>query len=205
MPHNLVATVYQDYISNYAPGRMDKGEQRPSEYGALELFKAQTNGAQSILDPAVKSQIEKSFSNQIKVPVVNYKDVSIGNVRTCALQTGGITSALVTLTAVTYTFGFIAYPMQHYENYIGYSTAIQKELDAGFQKLASTIDSALVAFLDTNKNQYWPSSMSDFYTVTGDAFRVPQADKDDFYNQAASILQTADYQQQQNTVDHRVQ
>lgn len=192
MPSNLVATLYQDYISNYV-NAMDAKEQRPSEYGALNLFRAQTSSPMSLLDPQTAANIEKSFSQSVKVPVVNYKDVAIGNVRTCQLQTEGITSALVTLTAVTYAFGFLAFPMQHYENFIGYQTAINKLLDAGFMKVAATIDAACVNQLETNKNQYFPSAITDFYPELADALQVPQLEKNDFYNQAASIMKVMDF------------
>lgn len=192
MPSNLTATVLQDFISFYG-GRLDRHEQRPSEYGALNLFKKQTQSPLSILDDKVKANIEASFNTSVKVPVINYKDVAIGNVRTCAMKTDGITSQLVTLTAVTYAFGFIAYPEQHYENYVDYSTATGKLIDAGLQKLAATIDEGCVNLLETNKNQHFPQEMLDYYAETGDAFQVPQADKDFFYNNLGSILKTADY------------
>jgi hypothetical protein len=192
MPSNMVSTVLQDYISNYQP-RLDQFEQRPSEYGAMNLFNNQTNSPNSILDDQVKANIEKSFNQSVKVPVINYKDVSIGNVRTCAMRSDGLTSQLVTLTAVTYAWGFVAYPEQHYENYIQYSTAISKLMDAGLQKLAATIDAGCVNLLETNKNQYFPQAMLDFYAQVGNAFQVPQASKDFFYNNLGSIMSTADF------------
>jgi hypothetical protein len=192
MPSNLVATVLQDFISGYN-ARMDKNEQRPSSYGALNMFKAQTASPTGILDQEVKNLIQRSFNNSVKVPVVNYKDISIGNVRSCNLQTEGITSALVTLTAVTYAFGFVALPMQHYENYISYQAAINKLIEAGLQKLAATIDAGCVNLLETYKNQYFPQAVLDFYAEAGDALQVAQADKNDFYNQLQSIMGTMDF------------
>lgn len=192
MPSNLVATVLQDYISFYG-GSLDRHEQRPSEYGAMNLFNTQTNSPLSILDERVKANIDRSFGPSVKVPVINYKDVAIGAARTCAMQTDGLTSALVTLTAVTYSWGFVAYPEQHYENYVDYATAINKLIDAGLQKLASTIDAACVNLLETNKNQHFPQAMLDYYAQVANAFQVPQADKDFFYNNLGSIMSTADY------------
>jgi hypothetical protein len=192
MPNNVVATVLQDYISFYG-GQMDKYEQRPSEYGALNLFKKQTAEAGSILDASVKANIERSFNTAVKVPVINYKDVSIGNVRSCAFKTDGLTSALVTLTAVTYAWGFVGYPEQHYENYVAYSQATGKMIDAGLQKLAATIDTACINTLETNKNQYFPQAILDYYAESGDALQVPQAEKTDMYNKLNSIFSTMDF------------
>lgn len=193
MPSNLVQTVLQDYISIYTP-RLDQHEQRPSSYSALNQFKSMTADPNSILDPVVMANIEKSFGPAVKVPVINYKDIAIGNARTCGFKTEGITSSMVTLTAVTYSFGFLIYPMQHYENYISYQVAINKLIDAGFQKLAATMDAGCVNVLETYKNQFWPQSMLNFYPEVGDAFQVPQAGKNDFYNALGSIIQTADFE-----------
>lgn len=192
MPSNIVATVLQDYVSFYQ-GRLDRNEQRPSQYGALNAFKAQTASPVSILDDQVRANIERSFNSAVKVPVVNYKDVTITNARTCALQTEGITSQLVTLTAVTYAFGFVAYPEQHYENYVSYQAAINKLIEAGLQKLAATVDAGCVSLLEANKNQYFPQEMLDYYPQVGNAFQVANADKDFFYNNLASIFHTADF------------
>lgn len=192
MASNLVATVLQSYISGYT-GKMDKNEQRPSKYGALDLFKSQSNDPNGILDTQTKANIEKSFNVSVQVPVVNFKDITIGNVRSCNLQTEGLTSALVTLTAVTYVWGFLAYPEQHYENYVGYQESINKLIEAGLQKLASTVDTGCVNLLETYKNQYFPAAMLAYYAQTANAFQVPQASKSDFYNQLGSVLQTMDF------------
>lgn len=189
---NLVATVLQTYTSQYS-GKMDKNEQRPSKYGALELFKSQTADPSGILDDQVKANIEKSFNVNVQVPVVNYKDITIGNVRSCAMQTEGLTSQMLTLTAVTYVWGFLVYPEQHYENYIAYQTAINKLMDAGLQKLAATMDTAAINLLEANKNQYFPAAITSFYAQSGNALQVPQAEKNDFYNQLGSIMDTMDF------------
>lgn len=186
------ATVLQTYISNYT-GKMDKYEQRPSNYGGLDLFKKQTADPLSILSPEVNANLEKSFNVGVSVPVVNYKDVSIGSARTCAMQTEGLTSALVSLTAVTYVFGFASYPMQHFENYFGYQQNISRNMEAGMQKLAATIDSASIALLEAYKNQYYPASVTAYYAQSGNAFQVPQAVKGDVYNNVNSIMSTMDY------------
>jgi hypothetical protein len=196
MPTNGTATVLQDYVANYG-GKIDQNEQRPSIYAALDLFKKQTASPGGILDANIKRQLENSFNTATKIPVVNYKDVTIGNVRTCALQADGLTTALITVTAATYTFG---YPEQFYENYVSYSQATGKMIDAGLQKMASTLDSGAVGVLEANKNQYFPAAMLDFYPETGDAFRVPQASKNDFFNQVGSIMATADYPMEADVV-----
>lgn len=193
MPSNLAATVLQNYVSQYA-GRLDKNEQRPSIYGALRLAQSQTADPSSILDEQVRANIEKSFNVSVQVPVINYKDITIGNVRSCAMRTDGVTSALVTLTAVTYVWGFLMYPEQHYENYVSYQSAFNKLMDAGLQKAAATVDTAVVAQLEAQRNQYQPQAILDFYADSGDALQVPQASKNDFYNKLNAIAATMDFE-----------
>lgn len=192
MAQNLVATVLQNYISDYQ-GRLDKFEQRPSIYGALEMAKMQTNDPLSILDAPTKAAIDARFNTSVQVPVIDYKNVSVSNVRTCALQTGGLTSHLVTLTAVTLSVGFIMYPQQYYENYIAYQQAMNKQIEAAMQALALTLDTGIVNTLAANVNQYYPTAITNYYPVIANALQVPQAEKNDFYNQYASIMETMDF------------
>lgn len=192
MPSNLVATVLQNYISMYQ-GRLDKQEQRPSIYGALNMAQAQTQDPSSILDSRVKQGIDSRFNTSVQVPVINYENVNVSNVRSCTLQTGGSTSALVTLTATTYVVGILMYPQQHYENYVSYQEAFNKHLDAALQKLASTIDTGVVNKLGAVTNQYFPAAITAFYPVVANALQVPQAEKNDFYNNLASIMETMDF------------
>jgi len=190
---DFVATVLQNYINQY-DASLDKLEQRPSNYGAMNLFKAQNMHPTSIISPEVEANIEQSFNVSVQVPVVNYREVTIANVRTCAVQTEGLTSSLVTLTHVTYAVGFVARPEQHYENYVGYQSAINRNITASVQKLAEAVDIDCSATLEANKNQYFPQELLDYYAVVADAFQVGQAEKNDFYNNLGAILQTADHE-----------
>lgn len=189
----LVATVLQNYISEYQ-SRLDKQEQRPSIYGALNMAKAQTADPLSILDKSVKTGIDARFNTSVQVPVINFQDVTLGNVRSCGLQQNLLTSQLITLTATTYVCGFLSYPVQHYENYISYAEAIFKKIEACMQKLAAAYDTGVRTLLEANVNQYFPAAITKFYPVTGNALQVPQAEKNDFYNQFASIMQVMDFQ-----------
>lgn len=190
--NNLVATVLQNYISNYQ-GRLDKIEQRPSIYGALDMIQRQTNEPLSILDAPTKAAIDARFNTSVQVPVIDYRNVSVGNVRSCALQTGGPTSHLVTLSAVTMSAGFLIYPMQYFENYVAYEQAVMNNIEATMQALAITVDTAVVALLDANKNQYYPSAITNIYPQVANALQVPQAEKNDFYNVLGSILAMMDF------------
>lgn len=190
---SLAATLTQGYRSSYA-GRLDKNEQRNSTYGALQLFKDQTNSPTGIIDAETMALIKRSFGNTVSIPVINYQDVSISNVRTCALQTGGPTSALVSITFATYSFGFGMYPAQFYNNDIRYQQVFDKNMQAYENKLAAALDLASVAKLESARNTYFPASITgSYYANTGSALQVPLASQALFFNMVPSILETMDY------------
>lgn len=190
---SLAATLSQAYRSSYA-ARMDKNEQRVSNYGAFQLFKNQTASATGIIDPETMALIKKSFGNTVSIPVINYQDVSIGNVRTCAIQTGGPTSALMSVTFATYAFGFGMYPAQFYNNDIKYQEVFNKNMMAYELKLAAALDSASIAKLESARNTYYPAAITGtYYSNTGSALQVPQASQNMFFNMIPSIMETMDF------------
>lgn len=190
---SFASTLSQGYRSAYA-ARLDSNEQRASNYGALRLFKDQTASSTGIIDSDLMAKIKSSFGNTVQVPVINYQDVSIGNVRTCALQTGGPTSSLVSITFATYAFGFAMYPAQFYNNDIKYQEAFNKSMGAYEIKLAAALDTAAVAKLEASRNTYFPAAITgSYYANTGSALQVPIASQDDFFNQLQSILETMDF------------
>lgn len=192
MPSNLAVTLTQNLRSQYRR-KLDKNENRPSIYGGMNLFKKQNADAGGLFSEEELNNIAKSFGNTVEVPVITHEDIVIGNTRTCNFQTGGPTSALVTLTFVTYSFGFDMYPSQHFNNDVKYEQDFNRKLENRLLALANTIDTQCVATLETNKNQHFPANITAFYANVGNALQVPQADKEDFYNQFASITQTMDY------------
>lgn len=190
---SLAATLTQGYRSSYA-NRLDKNEQRSSNYGAFQLFKNQTASATGIIDAETMALIKRSFGNTVSIPVVNYQDVSIGNIRTCAIRTGGPTSALVSVTFVTYSFGFGMYPAQFYNNDVRYQEVFNKNMRAYEIKLAAALDSAAIAKLESARNTYFPASITgSYYANTGSALQVPQASQAQFFNMIPSIMETMDF------------
>lgn len=192
MPSNLAATLTQNLRSEYNR-RLDKNENRPSIYGGVNLFKSQTADPGGIFTEEVLNNIANSFGNTVEIPVIQNEDVVIGNTRTCNFQTGGVTSQLVQLVFITYSFGFEMYPAQHYNNDAAYEAVFNRLLQNRLLALASVIDAQCIATLEANKNQFYPADLLAYYAQVGDALQVPQAEKEDLYNQVGSITQTMDY------------
>jgi hypothetical protein len=84
-------------------------------------------------------------------------------------------------------------PAQYWNNSVDYEADFKKKLTKALQKFAKSLDTLLVGVLETNKNQYFPAEITKYYAETGDALRVPLADKELFYNRAASIMETMDF------------
>lgn len=189
---SFAATLTQNLRQQYQ-GKLDSFELRDTNAGALNLFRRQSNSPMSILSSSDIEAIKKSMGNTVQIPVINFQNVSISNVRTCEMYTGGPESALVTLTFVTYAFGFMMVPSQFYNNDIKYQEAFNKQLTAYLIQLKKEMDQDAVDYLEANKNAYFPAAITAFYPFVGDALRITQAQKSDFYNQMTGIVETMDF------------
>jgi hypothetical protein len=196
---SLVNTLTQNLRQTYED-RLDKNEIRKSRYGAYDLFTKQTADPLGILTAQNKAAIKQSFGNSVVIPVLDDPNVTIGNVRSCTIPDMENTSQLVTLTFATYAFGFTMSPSQYFNNDVGYEADFNKKLQAYLVKYAATLDSLCLAKLTADKNQYWGSEITDIYAQSGNALQVPNADKEDFYNQTASIMELMDYYEANDVV-----
>lgn len=189
---SLVNTLTQELRGIYA-GRYDKNEVRASQYGALETFKEQSMDPLGILTQDVKDKIKVSFGNTVKIPVLDRRTVTIGNTRACTVSDSENTSQLVALTFATYAFGFTMVPSQYFNNDIKYQQDFTRKLDLYLKQLLIDLDTLAVSTLDTAKNQYWQTMVTDIYAQSGNALQVPQADKDDMYNNMEAIMSIMDF------------
>jgi hypothetical protein len=188
----LVATLKQ-FIRTKYKGRIDRNELRPSEYGALNLFRKQSADAQGILTPEIREAIANSFGNSIQVPVLDFENITIANVRTCEIQTGGADSKMMTLIFFTMAFGFPMVPSRHRNNDLGMQEYFARNLEARRLKALEFLDGKCVDFLNLNKNQYFPAGMTAYYPVSGNALQVSPDDAPEFFNYVPSILATQDF------------
>lgn len=189
---SLVQTLMQPLIAEYA-AKLDKNEARESRYGAWEFFRQQSELTTGILDEATKANVKKSFGNTVQIPVLDKKNVTISNVRSCTIADDENTSKLITLTFVTYSFGFTMIPAQYFNNMIKYETDFNRKLKEYLLKFAATLDSAAYTKLNTEKNQYFPAEITTYYPQVGNALQVEDADKEDFYNNLEAIMNQMDF------------
>jgi hypothetical protein len=193
---SLVATLMQPLINKYEPGTLDKNELRFSRYGAWNLQQEMSNMPGGILTPKNKELAVKSFGNVVKIPVTDYKSVTIGNTRSCTISDSENTSHLISLNFATYSFGFTMYPSQYYNNYVEYAADWQRKMDFCLLSFAATLDTASRNSIELGINSYWPANILSYYPQIGNALQVSQTQKDDFFNQFQAIMMEMDYYDQ---------
>lgn len=189
----LVNTLMQDLRSQYGP-QYDKHEQRASKWGAFRFF-LQESENRPIFDAETIANIQASFERSVIVPVLDAEVIAATTpyTRTCNIADSENTSQLVTLTFATYGFGFSMTPSQHMENDVSYQNDFNRKMQKFERRLGIDLDTLCVNTLDGAINQLWTDIAPDFYAQVADALQVPQANKDDFYNNLESILAVADY------------
>lgn len=188
---SLVQTLMQPLRTQYAAA-LDKNEARASRYGAWDFFNQDSQRPNSIFDQDIRAKIKQSFGNSVVVPVLDAKTVTIGNVRTCTIADDENTSKLVTLTFATYAFGFTMYPSQYKNNDVKYQADFTRKLQVYLNQFAATLDTAAIAALEAAKNQFW-TGITAYYSQTANALQVSQANKNDYYNNVQSIMETMDF------------
>lgn len=131
----------------------DKNEFRLTEAGAFDVFAMQSSGGRSWLSPDLIEKARRSAGNTVKIPVINYKDVTIRSTRPLVIPADENTSALYTVTWTTLAYGFLMYPTQYYNNDIDYQKDFNKKFKAMIVKMLKQLDTLAIAQLDTAKTQ----------------------------------------------------
>ncbi len=188
---SLVSTLMQPLRTEYL-GTLDKNEARSSRYGAYDFFREDSARPDSIYDNDIRAKIKASFGNSVVIPVIDAKTVTIGNVRSCTIADDENTSKLVTLTFATYAFGFTMYPGQYFNNDIKYQADFNRKLKNYLNQFAALLDSQAITTLESAKNQFW-TGITAFYPQVANALQVTQAQKNDYYNNLQSIMETMDF------------
>ena len=193
----LASTLTQNLRTDY-PSNLDKNEIRLSKYGAWELAKADTDSIESIVTPEVIALAKQSIGNTLQIPVIDGGDVTIGSARSCTIADTENTSALVTVSFTTYSFGFQMVPSSYVNNDIKYQMDFNKKLLRYVKKMAATLDTATVTAIDTAKSQVWNSAFvgagKKYGALAADAVQVTQAQKGLVFNDLTSMMAEDDFE-----------
>ncbi len=144
------------------------------------------------------------MGNTLTIPVIDSDTVSITNTRTCTIPDYENTSNLVTVTFVTYQFGFTMVPSQYMNNDIGYQADYDNKLKKYLKQFASDLDTAAVAKLEADKtavmNSAFVGAGQKYGALVGDAIQVTDAQKGLFFNDATSIMAEDDFEGTYNVI-----
>lgn len=166
---SLVATRLQNWRIEVE--RFDKNMARPLEYGALDFFIEQTDAANSIISPELRDRAFASIGNTVQIPVIDYDgDVTVSNVRSCAIGDDENTSALYTIQWVTLSVGFTMVPALYLNNEISYDHDFARKMEKVTRALATALDGYAIAALEANKTEVLADSL--YYSFSGNVIEV---------------------------------
>lgn len=187
---SLVATRLQNWRIEVE--RFDKNMARPLEYGALDFFIQQTDSPNSIINPNLRDRAFASIGNTVQIPVINYDgDVTVSNVRSCAIADDENTSALFTIQWVTLSVGFTMVPALYLNNEISYDHDFARKMEKVTRALATEMDTLAIAALEANKTQVYKDSL--YYTVTGNTVQVTWNGRMDWLADMNSLMRANAY------------
>lgn len=186
---SLAATVLNDIrIRN---DRYDKNESRLSEYGALDFFLQQSKSNPLLTESMKKAAID-SMGKTLKMPVIKYDGtIAVSNARSCTVADAENTSALATVTFVTYSVGFTVVPAMYSNNEIDKQTDITKKYLKCARVLGAALDSAAVTALSAAKSQVFADTL--IYTEADDVIGVPWDSREDILSDIEPIMNANDF------------
>ncbi len=188
---SLLATRMQNFRAQ-AP--FDRWETRPSRWGALSMFRQETNSPNSMITDDLKQKAIASVNNTLEIPVIDFDaGVTIGSTLPITITGSASTSAMYTVTFVTYSWGFLIHPAKHSNNEI----SMQREFNAQMQKyifkFADTLDAAGITALEAAKTQVLSDDLGGRYTLTANVVVAPLAEQDAFIGDVNPLMGGNDY------------
>lgn len=149
---SLVGSLVGDFRADVP--EFDKNEFRIMHAGALSTFQKQTASSASwVTEDLINKAMLTTPVNAVKIPAINYKDVTIRSTRPLTISADENTSALVSVSWTTFAYGFLMYPAQHFNNDISYQRDFNAKMKAMLVKMTKAIEDAAVAVLEANKTQ----------------------------------------------------
>ena len=186
---SLLATRMQNMREG---ANLDKYEIRPSRYGAMDMFMSMTDSPTGVITDDLKRRSAASIGNTLQSPVINYNSgLTIGSSRSVTIADSEMTSALVTITYTTYTWGFTQVPVLFMNNEIDMQKDFNVKFNGYMYKFAEAIDTACVTAIEADKSQAYADTLG--YTVTGDEIIVPYTDRDAVLGDTNIIMAANDY------------
>lgn len=188
---SLVNTRLQNFR---ADSPVDKWEVRASQYGGLDLFKAQTDSPTGIITEDLANKAIRSEGSTLEIPVLDAEGFTIQSVTqplTIAGDPG--TSQLYAVTFVDYYFGFRLWPAQHFNNEITLQREFQRKLNGYIIAMMNSLDLAALSALEADKCQLLKDDLGGRYGFAGNIATAPLAEQDAFVGDINLLMKGNDY------------
>lgn len=175
-----------------ANANLDKYELRPSRYGALDAFMAQSQDPTGILTNDLKEKAKSSIGKTIEIPVIDYdKDITIGNTRTLTIEDSENTSRMVQITFATYAWGFTIVPAMYMNNEISIQQDFERKMMKYIYKFAQKLDEVALASLATNKTQIVKNPL--LYDFSTNAINAKWTERENVFGDLEVMMGANDY------------
>lgn len=149
---SLVNSLVQDFRAQVP--EFDKNEFRIMQAGMLNTFQKQTNSGTSWVTPDLIEKAKMTTANNdVTIPVIDYKDVTIRTTRPLTIAADENTSQLYTVVWTTFAYGFLMYPAQHFNNDISYQRDFNAKMKAMLVKMTTAIEDAGVTAIASARTQ----------------------------------------------------
>lgn len=176
-----------------AQSNLDKNEYRPSRYGALDVFMAETDNPTGIVSEDLKSQALTAIDRTLQIPVIDdvSGSISIGSTLSATINDSELTSQLVDVNFTVYSFGFTQVPALFKNNEIAMERDFQTKMKGYINKLGATLDTAAIAALEAAKNQVTPNTMG--HTWSSNILTAALANEENLIGDLDAVMASLDY------------
>lgn len=179
---DAILTINSDkYLNKFATRR--------PQYAAYNAFRDNTE----MLVPA--SEIERVRTSErrpVKIALLDdYAHPTI-SVRSCDIACPDVGSSLYTMVWATIGFDVCSTPAVNNDNYISAAEQLAFQIDRGLHATAQALEILAVAELEANKTLVVDAGSQFEYTFDGTAYQVSQAQKDQFYLTAPTVMEFND-------------
>jgi len=135
-------------------GNLGKDTLRRSRYGAWDFFMLDTDIPGGIITEELKQKSETSIGSVVQTWAFDFDaGITIGNVRNAVIADSQNTSKLITITYVTYAFGFTIVPDEFHNNEVRMQEDFDRKIKKYLYQFASDLDTTAVAKLESDKTQ----------------------------------------------------
>lgn len=186
---SLVLTRTQNIRAN---SNLDKFEYRPSRYGALDCFMAQSNDPTGILTDELKEKARASIGSTLETPVIDYDGaITIGNTRDVTIADSENTSRMLQITFATYSWGFTVAPAMFMNNEVRIQKDFETKMLKYIYKFAQKLDEAALAALAAAKTQVINNNL--LYDKTGNVINAKWTERENLLGDLNVIMGANDF------------